>query len=160
MVLIKIIAAIGKNNELGKDNDLIWHFKEDLKFFKEETTGHKIIMGYKTFKSLPKLLPNRTHLVLTHHKIENNEVIVFSSLEELLNYLNELNETVYVIGGSSIYQLFIDKANELILTEIDDTREADTYFPRFDPKDYSAELIGEYSEKDINYKRIRYKRRS
>ena len=70
MVSIKIIAAIGKNNELGINNELIWHLKEDLKFFKEETMGHKIVMGYNTFLSLPKLLPGRTHIVLTHHEID------------------------------------------------------------------------------------------
>ena len=59
-----IIAAIGKNNELGKDGELIWHLPNDLKFFREITTGHTIIMGKKTFNSLPKMLPNRTHVVL------------------------------------------------------------------------------------------------
>lgn len=66
MTKIIIIAAIGKNGELGKNNNLIWHLKEDLKFFKEVTTNHIIVMGYNTFKSLPCLLPNRTHIVLTH----------------------------------------------------------------------------------------------
>ena len=64
---INIIAAIGKNNELGKDNDLIWKIKDDLKFFKEKTMGHDIIMGRKTFESLPRLLQGRRHIVLTKH---------------------------------------------------------------------------------------------
>ena len=159
MVSIKIIAAIGKNNELGINNELIWHLKEDLKFFKEETTGHKIVMGYNTFLSLPKLLPERTHIVLTHHEIDNKEVIVFSNFEELLNYLKTLDEEVYVIGGSSIYKLFLNIANELILTEIDSEALADAYFPIFNEEEYDKELIDEHTENTISYKHIRYRRK-
>ena len=67
---LSIIAAIGKNNELGKDNDLLWRFPEDMKFFRETTMGHKIVMGRKTFESLPKLLPGRGHIVLTRQDLE------------------------------------------------------------------------------------------
>ena len=159
MVSIKIIAAIGKNNELGINNELIWHLKEDLKFFKEETTGHKIVMGYNTFLSLPKLLPERTHIVLTHHEINNKEVMVFSNFEELLNYLKMLDEEVYVIGGSSIYKLFLNIANELILTEIDSEALADAYFPIFNKEEYDKELIDEHIENTISYKHVRYRRK-
>lgn len=159
MVSIKIIAAIGKNNELGINNELIWHLKEDLKFFKEETMNHKIIMGYNTFLSLPKLLPGRTHIVLTHHEIDNKEVIVFSDFEELLNYLKTLNEEVYVIGGASIYKLFLNVADELVLTEIDREALADAYFPSFNKEEYDKELIDEHTENDISYKHIRYRRK-
>lgn len=158
MVSIKIIAAIGKNNELGINNDLIWHLKEDLKFFKEETTGHKIVMGYNTFLSLPRLLPGRTHIVLTHHEIDDKEVIVFSNFEELLNYLKKLDEEIYVIGGASIYKLFLNVADELVLTEIDSEALADAYFPKFDKKKYHKEIIDEHKENDISYKHVRYRR--
>lgn len=158
MVVIKIIAAIGKNNELGKDNKLIWHLKEDLKFFKEETTGHKIVMGYNTFLSLPKLLPNRTSIILTSHNIDNENVIVFSNFEELLNYLKSLDETIYIIGGASIYKLFINYADELILTEISDEKMADTFFPAFDKENYNREVIDEHKENDIKFKHVRYRR--
>lgn len=158
MAKIKIIAAIGKNRELGRNNDLIWHLKEDLQFFKEETTGHKIVMGYHTFLSLPKLLPKRTHIVLTHHEIASPEVIVFSEFEKLLNYLQTLEESIYIIGGSSIYQLFLDYADELILTEIEEEAKADVYFPLFNKEEYEKELIGEHTENDIRYKHVRYRR--
>ncbi len=158
MVSIKIIAAIGQNNELGINNELIWHLKEDLKFFKEETTGHKIVMGYNTFLSLPRLLPNRTHIVLTHHEIDNKEVVVFSNFEELLSYLKTVNEEIYIIGGSSIYKLFLNIADELILTEINDTKDADVYFPKFDKKKYHKEIMDEHKENDISYKHVRYRR--
>lgn len=159
MVSIKIIAAIGKNNELGINNELIWHLKEDLKFFKEETMGHKIVMGYNTFLSLPKLLPGRTHIVLTHHEIDNKEVIVFSNFEEVLNYLKALDEEVYVIGGASIYKLFLNVADELVLTEIDSEALADAYFPTFNKEEYDKEVIDEHTENDISYKHVRYRRK-
>lgn len=160
MVTIKIIAAIGPNNELGLNNDLIWHLKEDLKFFREETTGHKIVMGYNTFLSLPNLLSKRTHIVLTHHEIADERVQVFTDFAELLAYLKTLEETVYVIGGASIYQLFLDVADELILTEIADESKADVYFPAFNKENYTEEVIGTYLDSDINYRRVRYRRRS
>ena len=159
MVSIKIIAAIGKNNELGINNKLIWHLKEDLKFFKKETMGHKIVMGYNTFLSLPGLLPERTHIVLTHHEIDNKEVMVFSNFEELLIYLKTLDETIYVIGGSSIYKLFLDIADELVLTEIDDERQASVYFPSFNKEEYDKEVIDEHNENNISYKHVRYRRK-
>ncbi len=159
MVSIKVIAAIGKNNELGINNELIWHLKEDLKFFKEETMGHKIVMGYNTFLSLPKLLPGRTHIVLTHHEIDNKEVIVFSNFEEVLNYLKTLDEEVYVIGGASIYKLFLNVADELVLTEIDSEALADAYFPTFNKEEYDKEVIDEHTENDISYKHVRYRRK-
>ena len=159
MVSIKIIAAIGKNNELGINNKLIWHLKEDLKFFKKETMGHKIVMGYNTFLSLPGLLPERTHIVLTHHEIDNKEVMVFSNFEELLSYLKTLDETIYVIGGSSIYKLFLDIADELVLTEIDDERQASVYFQSFNKEEYDKEVIDEHNENNISYKHVRYRRK-
>ena len=159
MLTLKLIAAIGKNRELGKDNDLIWHLKEDLKFFKEETTGHKIVMGYNTFLSLPKLLPNRVHIILTHHKIDNKEVLVFSDFAKLLEYLQTLDETVYVIGGASIYKLFLKEADELVLTEIDASEKADVYFPDFKKEEYTKKIIDEQEENDIHYKHVRYRRK-
>ena len=94
MKKINLIAAIGANNELGYNNDLIWHLKEDMKFFRNTTSGHPIVMGRKTFESLPRLLPNRTHLVLSHQSILNPEVKTFHSKDELDVYLDKLNEEI------------------------------------------------------------------
>ena len=79
---ISMIASVGKNNELGKDNNLIWRFKEDLKFFREITTGHVIVMGRKTFESLPRMLPNRHHVVITSKDNFNDEIEVFKNIED------------------------------------------------------------------------------
>ncbi len=159
MAKLIIMAAIGKNGELGKDNDLIWHLKEDLKFFKEKTINHKVVMGYNTFKSLPKLLVNRTHIVLTHHDIDNKDVLVFNNFNDLINYLNNLDEDVYIIGGSKIYDLFMPLVDELILTEIDDKNDADVYFPKFNKDDFLKRVIDSNEEESLKYKHVLYRRK-
>ena len=157
--MISIIAAIGKNNELGVNNNLIWHIPEDLKFFKEKTMNKIIVMGYKTYKSLPKLLPGRRHVVLTHHIIDNDEVKVFSKIDDLIIYLNNMDEEVFVIGGASLYREFIDKVDRLYLTEIDEVYEdADVYFPEFDKNKYKRRVLRKSSYNDIEYKFVEYNR--
>ena len=111
-----IIAAIGKNNELGKDNNLIWHLPNDLKFFKETTTGKTIIMGRRTFESLPRMLPNRHHIVLSSSEDFPEEVTVYKTLEELLEDLKDKDEEMFIIGGASIYKTFIDYCDKMYLT--------------------------------------------
>lgn len=161
MAKLIMIAAIGKNRELGVDNHLIWHLSEDLKYFKQKTLGHKIVMGYKTFASFKKILPNREHLVLTHNNIQMDNVKVFANYESLLEYLKTLEEDIYIIGGATIYRLFIQEAEELLLTEVDATfGDADTYFPEFSKEDFDKELIDENMENDINYRFVRYRKKN
>lgn len=153
---ISIIAAIGKNLELGKGNDLIWHFKEDMKFFKETTMGHTVIMGRKTFESLPKALPNRRNIVISR----NAEYIapgaeVVCSIEDALKLVSD--EEVFIIGGGRIYSEFLPLANKLYLTEIDDVCEnADTLFPSFDKAEYSRSIIAQYDVNGIHFEHILY----
>ena len=153
-----IIAAIGKNNELGKDNGLIWHLPGDLKFFKETTTGKTIIMGRRTFESLPRMLPNRHHIVLSSSTDFPSEVSVYSNLDDLLKDYEGSDEELFVIGGASIYKLFLDHSDKLYLTEIDASEEADAYFPKFDKKDYECEILGENEDNGIKYKHILYRK--
>ena len=159
MANITLIAAIGKNKELGKDNQLIWHLKEDMRFFKEQTMNKKIIMGRKTLESLPKLLPGRTHIVLTKQNIDIPGIIIFHTKEELMNYLYFLKEEVYVIGGASVYQEMIEYASKLLLTEIQATSEADVYFPNFNSNAYTQKIIKEGKENNIKYKILEYKKK-
>ena len=160
MAKIIMIAAVGKNLELGKNNNLIWHLKEDLTFFKNTTMNHKIVMGYNTFQSLPKLLPGRTHLVITHRDLNINKVSVYHNETDLFNYLKSLKEDVYIIGGATIYKLMLDKADELLLTEIDaEDKYADAYFPAFNKEEYEREVISELEEQNIKFKHVRYRRR-
>ena len=154
-----IIAAIGKNRELGKDNDLIWHLPNDLKFFREVTNGKTIIMGRKTFYSLPKMLPNRKHVVISSSNNFNSEVKVYNNLEELLEDYKDSNEELFVIGGGSIYKLFIDIADNLYLTEIDaECLDASVYFPEFDKNNYEKTILKENEDNGITYKHVLYKK--
>lgn len=153
-----LIAAIGKNRELGVNNSLIWHIKEDMKFFKDTTINHPIVMGRKTFDSLPKLLPNRTHIILsrTNAKISQN-VITLNSVQEFINLSKNIGDDFYVIGGGAIYQEFMPYATKMLLTEIDESYpNADTFFPDFDINDWNQKVIGEYQDKDIKYLRKLY----
>lgn len=154
-----IIAAVGKNNELGKDNRLIWHLPADLKFFREKTIGKNIVMGRKTFESLPKILPNRRHIVITKGNIDNPEVLVYHSIDDFLNNYNFNGET-FVIGGASIYSSLIDYVNSMYLTEINDVcPSADVYFPNFDRELWHSEVIGTNMENGVSYKHVLYRRR-
>ena len=157
---ITMIAAIGKNLELGRNNELIWRFKEDMKFFKNMTMGKPIIMGYNTFKSLPGLLPGRKHIVLTTKDINLGEdVEIVHSIDELLDKIIEYPE-VMIIGGASIYSQMIEYSNKMYLTEIEaESKDADVFFPKFNQDDWDKEIISEIEESQTKYKHLVYKRK-
>ncbi len=158
---ITLIAAIGKNNELGKNNHLIWHIPEDLKFFRSQTENKLIVMGLNTLNSLPKLLQNRTHLVLTHQNLPQTEqVMVFHKKEDLLNFISIANQEVMVIGGASIYRQFLDYADKMVLTRIDKSAPADCYFPKFSLNDWDETILSSYEYNNIKYKHLVYTRKT
>ena len=127
-----LIAATSQNNALGKDNKIIWHLPDDFKRFKELTSGHHIIMGRKTFESFPKPLPNRTHVVITRQKNYNPEgCIIVNSIEEAFEICPK-NEDVFLIGGAEIYKLGLPFTDKIELTYINETFEADAFFPEID----------------------------
>ena len=156
---ISIIAAIGKNNELGRGNDLIWHFREDMRFFKEMTTGNTVIMGRKTFESLPHALPNRQNIVITSNSdyvADGGEVAL--GINEALELAK--NDEVFIIGGGRVYSEFLQYADKLYLTEIDDVcQDADVFFPRFNKDDYRSKQLTDYTVDGINFKHILYTKR-
>lgn len=157
---INLIAAIGKNNELGKNNDLIWKLKGDMKFFKETTMGHPIVMGRKTFESLPKVLPGRKNIVISTNEIKNEEIEVYKSIKDFLLKYQEYGDDIFVIGGASIYKQFINLATNMYLTEIDsEEKSADAYFPMFDKNEWEKEVLLNSQENSINFKHILYKRK-
>lgn len=129
---ISIIAAVAENRAIGYKNKLIYWLPNDLKRFKLLTTGNTIIMGRKTFESLPKgALPNRRNIVLTRQKITFENVECYPSLEDALNACKD-DEHIYIIGGNSVYQQAMKYADELCLTLIKDTPEkADSFFPPY-----------------------------
>ncbi len=134
-----MIAAISKNNQIGANNVLPWKIPEDLRYFKEMTLGHTLIMGRKTFESIGKVLPNRTHVILTRdHHFNPEGVLVVHSLEEALKFCKEQEaqgKKVFVAGGGEIYSLFLPYADKLYLTFVDKEIEGDTDFPDYE-KDF------------------------
>lgn len=130
---INIIAAVARNRAIGYQNKLIYWLPNDLKRFKALTTGNTIIMGRHTFESLPKgALPNRRNIVISRTLTQFDGCDCYPSLEAAIDSCNE-HEDVYIIGGSSVYQQALDKADRLCLTLVDDTpQHADTYFPPYE----------------------------
>ena len=157
---ITLIAAIGKNRELGYNNDLIWKIPEDLKFFKDNTMCKYIVMGMNTFNSLPKLLPGRKHIVLTSKNVDLGEgVIIIHGIDELVQYIDSLETEVMIIGGASIYRQMLEYADRMLLTEIDDENIADVYFPEISISDWNRKLISSNSYNDIEYSHVEYTRK-
>ncbi len=153
---ISIIVAISKNYAIGKDNKLLWHISADLKRFKKLTTGNTIIMGRKTYLSLPrKPLPDRKNIVLTRSKnFEAEGCVVVNNIEQVFKNLSPSNEN-FVIGGESVYKMFMPYANKIYLTVVDREYEADTFFPEinFDEWDVidKEHLV---ANDDLHYKNI------
>jgi dihydrofolate reductase len=146
-----IISAIGKNNEIGKKNALLWNLPVDLKHFKEITTGKTIIIGQKTFESIGRPLPNRRNIVLTQDKNFKTEgVEVFFSIEELEKKLNKEEEN-FIIGGGQIYRLFLEKADKLYITHVDASfPDADTFFPEINPAKWQKKKSENYKKDEKN----------
>lgn len=160
---LSMIACVGKNLELGKNNDLIWHLPNDLKYFKKVTDGHVVVMGKNTFKSLPKVLPNRKNIVLTFpddEEILPDELEVFHGIEEFLESYKDYQDEVFIIGGASIYKQFLKYADNLYLTEVDmESDQADVYFPKFDKSLYNKEIVLENSDNGVKYTHVIYRRK-
>lgn len=158
---LSLIAAIGENNELGKDNKLIWYLKEDLKFFKEQTMGKTIIMGRNTFDSLPGILKGRHHIVLSKSNLTlPSEVEVFHDYESLKAHITNIDEEMFVIGGASVYKLFLNDVDKMLLTEInakDD--QADAYFPKFNTEEWDREVLSKHEDNGIEYSHVKYLRK-
>lgn len=135
-MIVSLIAAIGKNRQLGKDNKMLWHIREDFKHFKETTMGHTLLMGRKTFDSIGRPLPGRETLILTrdkNFKVDNCTTV--HSIEEAFRIAKERGETkLYVAGGGEVYRqaLEANMVDELVMSFVDYDGEADTFFPEVD----------------------------
>jgi len=136
---LAIIVAIAKNGAIGRKNELLWHIPEDLKYFKEITMFHPVIMGWNTWLSLPKKpLPNRTNIIISLNNKCIEGCIVFTSISDCLEYVKKQDTTCFVMGGESIYKQMIDYTQTLYITWIDEAcYDADAYFPIEKINDFS-----------------------
>ncbi len=161
--MLSIIVAKAKNNIIGKENKLIWNLPEDLKRFKQLTTGHTIIMGRKTFESLGRVLPNRKHIVFTQNpdfKVKDENVQVVHSMLEIQEYI-ENEEENFVIGGSMIYNLLMPYVTKMYVTEINEEFEGDAFFPKINTevwKEVSREKGIRNEENDLDYDYVIYEK--
>jgi len=160
---ISIIVAVAENHAIGKDNKLLWHISDDLKRFKKLTTGHPVIMGKKTYESLPvRPLPGRMNIVLTDVPGEKIEGCVMAySIEEAIELCPEGEEECFVMGGGSVYRQFLPLSDRLYLTKVHRSFEADTFFPEIDEKQWKLvsreEITGDDSV-SFRYEYLIYKR--
>jgi len=158
--MISLIAAIGKNNELGKGNNLLWPLPTDQKYFREITTGHTVIMGRKTFESIDRLLPNRRNIIVTRNlNYQKEGAEIAHSLPEAINLAEnnpEMDDEIFIIGGAEIYKQAMPLAHKLYITKIDaEDKEADAFFPKIDStwKEISRE---EHEPDDVNLYRYAF----
>lgn len=162
--MITIIAAIAKNNALGKDNDLIWHLPADLKRFKKITSGHHILMGRNTFESIGKPLPNRTTIIITRNEdYVKAGCLISNSLEEALEMAKNDDE-IYIIGGAQIYKYALDNniADALEITLVQKEFEADAFFPEIEMSVWESVAREDFKADDKNkldYSFIRFEKK-
>lgn len=165
--MFSLISAIGRNREIGKKNNLIFHVKDDMKFFRDTTKDHKVVMGRTTWESLPGKLKDRKNIVVTRsdpkslEKLSQDPAVapdeIVSNLDSFIEANQDSEEEIFIIGGGTIYSAFLPYAKHLYLTEIDASAEdADTFFPQFDKSKYRQTILKKGSDHGINYSIVKY----
>lgn len=153
--MISLIAAVGLNNELGENGDLVFRYKADMKFFTKMTLGHTVVMGRKTWDSLPSRLANRTNLVISATPVDDADGTIHHPDKYFALHQDD-DEEIFVIGGGSVYKQALPYAKNIYLTEIAKAADADVFFPTFDKDLYVATIIEDNSMGDRPYVIKRY----
>ena len=159
---MKLILAVDENWGIGKDNEMLFHLKKDLKHFKEITIGNIVIMGRNTYESMGQALPDRENIILTRNSdYKADDAKIFNNPADILSYIKNSNKEVFVIGGSQIADIFLPYIGEAIITKIKAKKDADSYLHNFDQDPY-FEIISEskeYEENEINFSYVTYRRK-
>lgn len=151
-----LIVAVGENNEIGKNNDLLWHLPRDMKFFKDTTAGEVVVMGRKNWESIPERfrpLPNRENIVLTRNDGYTAEgATVIKDFNDIKNVIKDDHKTCFIIGGAQIYDIALkeDSIREMFITHVHANFDADTYFPKIDLSHWNEEVILHYEKDEKN----------
>lgn len=139
--MVSIIVAIAQNGTIGDKNSLLWHIKEDMRFFRTTTSGHAVVMGRKTFESLgSKPLPKRTNIVITRQDVEFEGALTAHSLEEAIR-LAEGDDEIFIIGGAQIYAEALKVADRMYITHVERSYEGDTSFPEIDFSEWQLTTV-------------------
>ena len=160
---ISLIVVVDEKNGIGKNNQLLCHLPADLKYFKQTTTGHHIVLGRKTYESVGKPLPNRTNIVITRSAKNIDGCIIKESIEDAIAFAKANNENeLFITGGGTVYDLTLQLADKIYITQVHHTFDADTFFPHFDKQDW-LEVKNEFHKADeknmYDYSFIVYQRK-
>ena len=145
-MILTAIVAMTPERIIGKDGDLPWNLPDDLKFFKQHTSGHPIVMGRKTFDSIGRPLPKRQNIVITRDPAWHHDGIETIHHPKELNEFPLIDQQVFIIGGEQIYRFFLPILNDIIITHVPDCYEGDTYFPQYEHLFPNSELIWKQEE--------------
>lgn len=155
---ISLIASVSQDYGLGKSGQLIWHIPEDMQFFRQTTTGHTVVMGRKTYESIGRPLPKRRNIVLSRGEI-SGDVEVCKSRAEIEQLLQDSDDEVFIIGGASLYEMFVGDANRILLTEVAGAQPADAFFPQFDKSLFDRTIIQTGNHEGVKYQIVEYRRK-
>jgi len=150
--MLSIIVAVAENSAIGKDNDLLWYISDDLKRFKKLTTGHAILMGRKTYESLPNgALPNRENIVISRNtQLQLPKCTMLHSINEAIEKYSNSREEVFVIGGGSIYEKLLPYAQKIYLTQVHENFDADVFFPSIKNEEWQITFEEKHTKGDKN----------
>ena len=154
-----MIACVSDDYGLGYHNQLIWQIPEDMKFFRQTTTGGRVAMGRKTFISIGHALPNRTNIVLSHHPSDISNITWCTSKSELDQVLENYDGQKFIIGGATLYNICINEVEKIYLTEVHAQKPADEFFPKFDQTNFSRRVIQDSEYNGIKYEIVEYSRK-
>lgn len=155
---LAMIACVSADRGLGKENSLIWHFRDDMKFFRKTTSGANVVMGSKTFNSIGRPLPKRHNIVISRGKISGDVEVVHDE-SELRKLLADMDGPKFIIGGATLYKMFINDVEKIYLTEVDASKPADTYFPDFDKNSFNRNVLANHEEGGVSYQIVEYIRK-
>lgn len=156
---ISIIACVSSDGGLGSGNDLLWHIPADMRFFRKITSGHTVVMGSNTFRSIGSPLPNRRNIVLSRREVNDADVEVCHSEDELRELLEKIDDEIFIIGGASLYRMFLPDAAKIFLTEVQAIRPADVFFPEFSRNEFERKVLQSGEVDGAKFETIEYSRR-
>lgn len=156
---ITIVACVSEDLGLGQAGKLLWRIPEDMQFFKQVTMGGVVVMGRKTFASIGNPLPGRKNVVLSRQPLTVDGVDWCTTPEDLDEYLAHQTAPIFIIGGASLYNMYLNRAKRICLTEVASTKPADIYFPNFDKMLFERKILQSGESDGIKYDIVEYIRR-
>lgn len=154
-----IIACISQDYGLGNAGKLLWRIPQDMQFFKQTTMGSIVVMGRKTFDSIGQPLPGRRNVVLSRKPLDVAGVEWCTSPEDLDRFLDQQAGPKFIIGGASLYRMYLDKAEKIYLTEVSTSQSADTFFPQFDKTAFTKRILSSGEQDGLKYDIVEYTRK-